>query len=80
MDGYQTLALIAGLSLAAVYFRPKRARHQLRRFRFSKWTGFSTHFRQPPRPQGYTRQIPKYRCASAGLHARTGLCARLSAI
>ncbi len=56
MGGYQTLALIAGLSLAACTSDPNAPVNQT--FPIRQMDTFFNSLSAPPPPQGYTRQIP----------------------
>ena len=59
MGGYQTLALIAGLSLAACTSDPNAPVNQT--FPVQQMDRFFNSLSAPPPPQGYTRQIsPNY--------------------
>jgi hypothetical protein len=59
MGGYQTLALVAGLSLAACTSDPSAPVNQT--FPVQQMDRFFNSLSAPPQPQGYTRQIrPNY--------------------
>jgi hypothetical protein len=59
MGGYQTLAMIAGLSLAACSSDPNAPVNQT--FPVRQMDRFFNSLSAPPPPQGYTRQIaPNY--------------------
>jgi hypothetical protein len=56
MDGYQALALIAGLSLAACTSDPNAPVNQA--FPVRQMDSFFNSLSEPAAPQGYTRQMP----------------------